>query len=139
VRRALAAVGPAPPEVAWERYARLSLWPTWSPQIRSVTAPDEHLATGLTGTVQGWGGLQLPFVVDAVEDGARRWVWTVQLQRAALPLPDGAARATRMQLEHRVLPAAGGGSLTTLVVHGPAAPVSGYAPLAGLALRRLVR
>lgn len=140
MRRSLAVRGPAPPRVVWRRYARLALWPTWSPQIRSVSADGGRLATGRRGTVHGWAGLRVPFVVDEVSRRRRRWVWTVHLAGVlGLPLPGWARSATRMRLEHAVAPRSGRGSTTTLVVSGRAPVVAAYAPLAAWALRRLVR
>ena len=41
--RRLSAEGAAPAGVAWERYAVIGAWPTWSPQIRRVEA--DHLVS----------------------------------------------------------------------------------------------
>jgi hypothetical protein len=123
----LEVTGPAEPQVAWDRYLEPARWSSWSPQIRSVTSSDDRLVTGTSGQVRGPLGLAVPFVVDAVDEAARTWSWTVR------PGP------LVLRLHHGVRPAAAGGSLTWLVVEGPAPVVLGYLPLAGLALRRLVR
>ena len=76
-------------------------------------------------------GVPLPFRVLAVDDAdpARRsWRW-----RAG-------ALGVHLDLEHVVEPAASrpGGTLTRLVMTGPAPLVLAYVPLAWVALRRLV-
>ena len=139
MRRALAALGPADPATAWERYADPGLWPTWSPQIRAVRTSSSRLAPAMTGTVLGWGGLELPFVVDAVDEAARTWVWRVRPVRALhAPLPAALTALGTVRLRHAVGPGDGGGALTTLEVTGAAPVVLAYAPAAGWALRRLV-
>ena len=138
----LAAAGPASAAAAWERYADPQLWPTWSPQIAAVETSTPRLATGTTGVVHGHGGLLLDFLVEHVDDAARRWAWSVVPRRAAgLPLPEPLQRLGRLHLVHAVLDSGleSGGSATTLLVTGSAPVVVAYAPLAGLALRRLVR
>lgn len=119
----LAASGPVPPAVAWERYARTELWPTWSPQIVRVEPAGARLATGLAGRVFGPLGVHVDFVVEAV--GERDWAWTVR--RGPLSV----------HLAHGVGPH-GSGSRTWLVLTGPAPLVAGYVPLAKWALHRLV-
>jgi hypothetical protein len=69
----------------------------------------------------------LPFVVDTVDEAARRWSWTVSLG------------PVRLHLLHWVTEGPDGGSTTGLRVSGPAPLVVGYAPLAHLAIGRLVR
>lgn len=147
MRRHLAAAGPASADVAWERYADPQLWPTWSPQIASVRTSTPRLASGTTGVVRGHGGLLLDFLVEEVDDAARRWSWSVVPRRAGgLPLPEPLQRLGRLHLVHAVLDSgldsglgARAGSATTLLVTGSAPVVVAYAPLAGLALGRLVR
>ncbi len=153
----LTAEGDADPAVACERYLRFALWSTWAPQIRAVRldvgaaggdsargdvqAGAERLAPGVTGTVLGPPGVRVRFRVDDVEVGGGRadrlaWSWTV---RPAGPLRVLTADRVRLQLTHTVRARPGGGSITTLDVSGPRAVVASYAPLALLALRRLVR
>lgn len=124
--RRLSAEGAAPAGVAWERYAVIAAWPTWSPQIRRVEADAERIARGVTGTVHVPGGLRLRFTITDVDPVARRWSWLVRLG------------PVRMDLHHDVRAVPGGGSATGLVVEGPTALVTAYAPLAWLALRELV-
>ena len=123
LRITLRARGDAPPDVVWERYADLRRWSEWSPQISSVEASSTTLKPGLTGRVHGPLGVTVPFRV--VEVGIRRWSWEVR------PL------GLRLQLDHRVLPRRDGAA-TELRMRGPAPVVLAYAPLAGLALRKLV-
>jgi hypothetical protein len=85
------------------------------------------LAAGVRGRVRGPLGVTLPFVVDTVDEAARRWSWTVSLG------------PVRLHLLHWVADAPDAGSTTGLRVSGPAPLVVGYAPLAQLAISRLVR
>ena len=124
LRITLRAHGDAPPDVVWERYADLRRWPQWSPQISSVEASSTTLAPGLTGRVRGPFGLAVPFRV--LEVGIRSWTWEVR------PL------GLRLRLDHRVLPRLDGAA-TELRMRGPAPAILGYAPLAQLALRKLVQ
>ncbi|TXR57596.1 SRPBCC family protein [Quadrisphaera setariae] len=141
MRRELAVTGAAPPPLAWERYADPSLWPTWSPQIASVTASTTRLTTGTTGVVRGHGGLRLDFTAEDVDDDARRWTWRVTPTHALFAhLPGALRRFGRLRLEHGVSLSGrvDGGSTTTLAIEGSAPVVLAYAPAAALALRRLV-
>ncbi|MGX5655855.1 SRPBCC family protein [Geodermatophilus nigrescens] len=123
----LHASGPVAPAEAWERYAEPARWPTWAPQILGVQVPEPRLRAGLEGRVRGPLGLTLPFVVEAVDETARRWAWTVS------------AGPVRLHLLHWVSDGPDGGSTTGLRVTGPAPVVVGYVPLAQLAIGRLVR
>lgn len=127
----VAARGDAALEVAWERYARPALWPTWSPQITGVELP-ERLVAGARGVVHGVGGLRLDVAVGDVDEATRTWSWVVALARPRVP-------GARMRLDHAVLPGRDGGAATTLALTGPAPVVTAYAPAAWVALRRLVR
>lgn len=123
--RRLSARGDASPAVAWERFDRIVLWPTWSPQIWRVEADAPRIAPGVHGTVVLPGGLGLPFTVTAVDLPARTWSWVVRLGPVT------------MTLNHEVHPDAAG-SGTLLGMEGPDPVLLGYSPLAWLALRRLV-
>ncbi|MEU6478029.1 SRPBCC family protein [Streptomyces sp. NPDC047017] len=122
----LHAVGPARPEAVWERYACLDQWASWSPQIRAVHADLRHLAPGLGGAVESVAGLRAAFRVGAVDQDRRYWTWRVRLG----PL--------RVTLRHDVR-AHPRGSRAGLTLRGPLPVLVAYAPLARLALRRLVR
>ncbi len=122
----LRATGSAAVDVAWLRYARPSLWATWSPPIRSVQASADHLEPGLRGTVHGPVGLRIPFVVTAVDAAARTWSWRPRFGPVTLTL--------RHEVHEEPT-----GSSTVLRISGLAPVVLGYAPVAQLALNRLVR
>jgi hypothetical protein len=123
----LHATGPLPPGEVWERYAVPARWPDWAPQITGVEVPVSRLAAGVRGRVRGPLGVTLPFVVDTVDETARRWSWTVSLG------------PVQVHLLHWVAEGPDGGSTTGLRISGPAPLVVGYAPLAQLAISRLVR
>lgn len=126
----LRARGAADPATAWERYADPRLWSTWAPQIQRVSTDLVRLRTGGRGTVHA-GLLAHPtvpvaFEVLDVDEARRTWAWRARLG----PI--------RLLLEHGV-EAEGSGCATWLRVRGPAPVVLAYAPLARIALGRLVR
>jgi hypothetical protein len=130
VRRGISATGELGPDAVWERYADLSAWPTWSPQIRWVDATGDRLEPGLTGTVHGLLGVTADFEVLSVDEPLRTWSWRAR------------SGPVELLLHHAVLPHVlpdGSGSQATLEITGPAPAVLAYAPLAEVALRRLVR
>ncbi len=132
VRREITVSGPQSPDEVWDRYVRPARWSEWSPQISGVDYPLERLAPGATGRVRAPLGVPVPFrVLDVTDDGPghRSWRW-----RAG-------AFGVHVELEHVVEPAPSGpgGTLTRLVLVGPAPVVVPYLPVARLALRRLVR
>lgn len=126
MRRNVAVVGTVAAADAWERYAVVSRWPSWAPPISRVTASADRLQPGMTGVVIGPLGLRVEFVVDTVDESARRWTWRVR----SGPL--------RLALEHEVLASPTGGCTATLTVDGPAVAVLLYPEVARVALRRLV-
>lgn len=122
----LRARGRATPTVVWDRYLYPARWPDWAPQIRRVETDGEVLRAGLTGRVFGPLGTSVRFRVDGVDLQALTWVWTVRLgplsgrlQHAVRAIPDGSETSLRIE---------GFGPLAVL-----------YAPIAQLALVRLVR
>jgi hypothetical protein len=123
----LSATGPLPAAEAWERYALPRRWPEWSPQISRVELPEERIAPGLQGRLHAPGGFTLRFTIDAVDEAARTWSWTV---RVAL---------LRLRLDHWVEEGPGGGSTAGLRTDGPGPVIAAYAPVAQIALDRLVR
>jgi Polyketide cyclase / dehydrase and lipid transport len=123
----LTATGPVDPAEAWERFMRPERWPEWSPQITGVESSAPRLAAGVTGTVRAPLGIGLPFVVDEVDEAARRWTWQVR------------SGPVHLRLEHWVEATADGGTTTGLRVSGPGLLVASYAPLAEVALQKLVR
>ena len=131
LRLRLEASGPVPVASAWQRYARPALWPSWSPQLRSVEItggdPGQELAAGTTGRVHGPVGVWADFTVLTFDAVARSWSWRVRRGPLAV------------RLEHTVEAREGEpGSRTTLVLHGLPPVVLGYAPIARYALHRLV-
>jgi hypothetical protein len=125
----LHARGAASPAAAWERYADPRLWSTWSPQIQRVETDTARLVPGTVGVVRA--GLlprptvPVPFTVEEVDEAARTWTWRVRLGPATLHLEHGVTSDVA-------------GSATWLRVRGPLPVVAAYAPLARLALGRLV-
>lgn len=126
----VSARGALPAAQAWQRYADLRLWSSWAPQVQGVRSEATFLAEGVTGSVRAGllpaPTLPVPFRVDRVDAAAMTWTWTVHLGPVS------------MTLDHGVAPE-GDGSTTWLRVRGPAPVVLAYAPLARVALRRLVR
>ncbi|MHA6780155.1 SRPBCC family protein [Pseudonocardia saturnea] len=120
------AEGPASPAVVWERYADPGRWAGWAPQIRRVRTDATRIAPGVTGTVHGPLGVRVRFVVTAVDEAARTWIWDVRVG------------PVRMHLRHGV-EVRGGGSRTWLTIRGPALVLAAYLPVARIALHRLVR
>jgi hypothetical protein len=115
--------------LAWERYADPGLWSTWAPQIQRVETVMDRLVAGGSGTVRagllGWPTLGVPFRVLEVDETAMEWSWEARLG------------VLRLRLEHGVTPHPTG-SATWLRVRGPLPVVLAYAPVARLALGRLV-
>jgi hypothetical protein len=130
-RLRLSATGALPVDEVWERYTRPEWWPHWAPHIREVDYPDAVVRAGTTGRVTGAGGVVAVFHVDAVDDVARTWSWSVR----SGPL--------RVAFDHGVDPAPRrsghtGGSTAWLVTRAPWPVAIGYAPVARLSLGRLV-
>jgi hypothetical protein len=125
----LRADGAAPVALAWERYADPALWATWAPQIQAVETDMQRLTLGGTGVVRAGvtsrPTLGVPFTVLDVDEAAREWSWRARIGPVTL------------RLEHGVT-AYGDGSSTWLRVHGLLPVVLGYAPVARVALSRLV-
>jgi len=128
VKLSIAAVGTAEPAVVWDRYVGPARWPEWSPQIRSVDCPDEVIRSGSRGTVHGPCGVGVDFEVLDIDGEKLRWSWRVLVAGIRLTMDHGVDAGDF-----------GTGTRTTLDISGPAPIVLGYAPLARLALGRLVR
>lgn len=122
----LGARGASVPVVVWERYADIAQWSQWAPQIQRVETAADRIAPGVTGSVFGLLGVRVDFVIDAVDEGQYRWSWTVTRMHVSVRL-DHAVR------EHPK------GVSTSLTMDGALPLVLGYAPVAQLALRKLVR
>ncbi|WP_077801678.1 SRPBCC family protein [Streptomyces sp. JHA26] len=125
-RLTLDVTGPATPATVWERYVRVDRWASWSPQIRGVHTDVLCITPALQGTVESFAGLRIPFVVESVDHRHRTWAWRVRLG------------PVRLRLHHAVRPDPQG-SAASVTLHGPMPVLAGYAPLARVALRRLVR
>ncbi|MDX2592900.1 MULTISPECIES: SRPBCC family protein [Streptomyces] len=125
-RVTLSAHGAASPETVWQRYASVDQWASWSPQIKAVHSVSRRLSPGMSGTVEAVAGIRAAFVVDAVDHDHRTWTWRVRLGRI------------QIRLHHEVRPQ-GRGSTTSLTMDGPRLALLAYAPLARLALHRLVQ
>ena len=130
----LVARGRASADEVWRRYAELTRWPEWSPQIRAVQAPSSRLVAGLSGRVLPPLGPAASFVVLDVDEARRLWTWQVTSGPAGGP----GGGLTTVDLEHGVDERVGGGSTATLRLRGAVPVVLAYAPLARLAMRRLV-
>ena len=118
--------GPAAPALVWERYADPGRWAGWAPQIRRVETAAARIAPGVTGRVHGPLGARVGFTVTAVDEAARTWAWDVT------------AGPVRLHLRHGV-EARDGGTVTWLMVRGPAPVLAAYLPVARIALHRLTR
>ncbi|QIK74342.1 SRPBCC family protein [Nocardioides piscis] len=118
----ISAAGPATTQQVWERFTRTDLWPTWAPQLRRVTCPDSVITAGSRGTAHGPALLRIPFEVLVVDRDELRWVWRV-------------GRPLGVTMEHGVdkVPEGARAWVDLPIALAP------YAPLAHLALRRLVR
>ncbi|MFF8831166.1 SRPBCC family protein [Streptomyces sp. NPDC015131] len=121
----LRAAGRADPDTVWRRYTSYRQWPVWSPQIVRVDAPGERVLPGARGTVRSYLGVSAAFLVESVDHERRDWSWRVRLG------------PVRMRLAHEVRPY-GDGTETRLRMAGPALALAAYAPVARLALRRLL-
>ncbi|MFE9685212.1 SRPBCC family protein [Streptomyces sp. NPDC006285] len=102
----------------------------WSPQIRAVHTDTAYIAPGARGSVEPVPGPAVAFVIEDVDHERRSWSWRVRLG------------PVRVRLLHDVRPRRGGtgtGAETRLVMQGPLLALVAHAPLARLALRRLVR
>ncbi|WEV77237.1 SRPBCC family protein [Janibacter cremeus] len=118
--------GAAAVETVWQRYTRPALWPTWSPQIRSVEYEHPTLRPGTKRVVRTVAGSGVPFTIEEVDVADHTWSWQV------------VALGLRLHLVHGVRPHPTG-SETWLEVTGPPVVGRAYARVATLALRRLVR
>lgn len=117
--------GSAAVDEVWRRYTTPALWAGWAPQIRGVDHPPGRITAGGEGVVRGPLGLCVPFVVEAVDDEALRWVW--------MPGP----APLRVRMRHGV-DAGRRGSSAWVEIAAPRPLALAYAPIARMALRRLV-
>ncbi|MEP6560900.1 MAG: SRPBCC family protein [Nakamurella sp.] len=126
------ATGRADLDEVWDRYIHPERWSQWSPQISSVECSDATIQAGSTGTVHGPCGLGVDFEILQVDHHEHRWSWRVKVAFVTMELVHGVQSVTVGSGE---TPA----TETTLDITGPAPIVIGYAPIARIALGRLVR
>lgn len=120
------AEGPAAPDEVWHRYSHASRWPTWAPQIRRVSGAGDPIAAGDRGWVHGPFPLRVPYTVLDVVPARRSWTWRVGRGPLSVVMSHGVD----------VLDV---GSRAWVRIDLPAPLALPYAPLARIALRRLVR
>lgn len=134
----VSAAGPASVQMVWDRYVTPEIWPGWAPHIQAVSYPYPTLAPGTVGELRGPAGARLDFRIDAVDEMARRWSWTVSRR---WPAPTVGLRA-QVRMDHGVQgesrQGSVGGSRAWVRMHLPAPVALLYAPLARIALSRLV-
>lgn len=125
----LTASGPLSVDDVWQRYTQPEHWTKWAPHLRKVDYPEQKVMPGTTGRVTGVGGVVAHFRIEAVDEAARTWAWSVRFG----PL--------RIQFEHGVREDSSGPGLKTtawIITRGLWPVVLGYAPLARYSLGRLV-
>lgn len=119
------AKGSASPDVVWARYTEPEQWPTWAPHMKRAEYPYSRVTPGTFGRVYAYGGFSLLFSIDAVDEAERTWDWSVYVG------------SQRIELKHGVV--SRGSRTQTWASVGLALPLAlGYAPVAKLALHRLV-
>ena len=101
--------------------------------------PGEIIAAGGTGMVHGPCGVSVRFEIVEVDQDARRWNWRVKVAGIAMTLGHSVSPQESGAGGSASTGTGGGGTITTLVIDGPAPVVVGYAPIARIALERLVR
>jgi polyketide cyclase/dehydrase/lipid transport protein len=124
--RELEVTGARDPAAVWERYAVPGSWAEWLPQIERVDLSTPRLAAGSTGRLHAPMGVSIPFTVDSVDEGGRRFAWTIRFG------------LFKLRLENWVRDGPDGGSVAGMRVNGPGPLVSGYAGQAQASLERLV-
>jgi hypothetical protein len=122
----VSAEGAAPAERVWERYTSPALWPGWAPQISRVDADDDPIVGGTRGTVHGPLFTFAPFRIRYVDDRARTWSWWVGFGPAGVGMDHGVDETDA-------------GSRAWVRIHAHRWLAAPYAPIARLALRRLVK
>jgi hypothetical protein len=118
--------GPRDAAAVWERYALPGSWPDWLPQITGVDLSTPRLSPGAKGKLHAPMGVSIPFAVDAVDEDARTFAWTIRVG------------LLKLRLENWVHEAPDGGSVAGMRVKGPGPLVAAYAGQAQASLERLV-
>lgn len=121
----ISATGDASPDEAWRGFAFPTQWSSWAPQIQSVEGLSSPIKPGDRGIVRGPAGAHVSVHITAVQHDQRSWSWQVRT-------PIGLVR-----MDHRVTPR-GDGARASTTVHVPCAVAACYAPIAWVAMRRLV-
>ena len=125
----LSASGSLPADEAWQRYTRPARWTEWAPHLREIDYSEPVIRPGTSGRVTGVGGVVAEFQIDAVDEKARTWSWSVRSGPLGVSFDRGV----------NVAPS-GLDQLSTawLVARGLWPVVLGYAPIARYSLGRLV-
>jgi hypothetical protein len=98
----------ASPADVWALWSDVGSWHAWDPAVQQV-AFEGHFAEGAAGTMALTGGIEVPFVLEIVEPGARF------LDR--LTMGDLVIR-----IDHEVAPVDGGAEVTVrTTIEGPGA------------------
>ncbi len=125
----LFASGPLSVDEVWERYTQPFWWPRWAPHLRQVEYHEPAVVPGTEGRVRGVAGIVADFRINAVDEAAHTWSWSVHsgpvrvsFQHGVDAGPSGSAHASTAWLE----------------THGLWPVVLGYAPIARYSLGRLV-
>ena len=122
----ISATGDRPLDDAWDHYVRPALWSTWAPQIRGVSCADDVIVAGSRGVVRGPLVVRVPFVVESVDHEGHRWTWRAGFGPLGVRMDHGVEETSN-------------GVRAWARLHLPAPIAMPYAPIARLALRRLVR
>ena len=125
----LAASGPLSVDEVWVRYSQPVWWPRWAPHLREVEYSEPVVVPGTTGRVRGVGGVVAHFRIDALDEAARTWSWSVTSGPFRLSFDHGVDVASH---------GAGAASTAWLVIRAAWPVAIGYAPIARHALARLV-
>lgn len=121
------AVGSAPVDEVWDRFARPQRWREWAPQVRRVDVDVDVIAAGAAGRLRGSAGTAMSFIVLDVDPVGRCWSWRLRAGRV------------RLHVDHEVTVTDDGRTAARVVVHGPWLAVRCCSLPARLALARLVR
>lgn len=122
------AIGPAPAGAVWERYMDPTRWSSWAPQIDGVEYSEQRLTADTTGRVRGPMWTHVDFEIVSVDEAEWTWTWNAWFQFRALSLVLTHGVASRPD-----------GCRTWVTIRGSRALIVPYAPVAKLALMRLVR
>ena len=120
MRKRVEARGPESADVMWAAYADTSQWARWAPQIRRID-PGGPLVEGMRGVVHGPVWSNARFEVTSVDRPTGRWTWRVR------------SGPVRLTIDHEVTD-----GMTAVEIDGSAPFVLAYAPVARVALERLV-